>query len=116
MLAFLKARWFPYVAIAGVAGGLVVFGWGYLKGYDSAEDKYLKEMNEALEAQKKRLIEIHQKDMANALKKQTRVSNVRSRIQDVHRPECHLTPECLRAFNDGVLATGTNPPRVDDAP
>jgi hypothetical protein len=70
-------------------------------------------MNKALAEQLERLTTIHAKDMATAAKQQTRVSNVRMRIKDVVRADCVLTPECLRAFNDGVRATGAHPKGVD---
>ena len=107
------ARWFPYVLIGAVSSALIVFGWGYMKGYNSAEKTYQEAMNEALSDQLKRLTTIHAKDMATASKKQERVNNVRIRIKDVARPKCELSPECLRAFNDGVRASGANPTGVD---
>lgn len=109
----ISARWFPYVAIGAVSIALTVFGWGYMKGYGSAERTYQEAMTKALANQLARLTAIHSKDMATAIKKQTRVGNVRMRIKDVHRPPCSLSPECLRAFNDGVRASGTNPTGVD---
>jgi len=111
--AVLSARWFPYVVIGTVSAVLIVFGWGYMKGYNSAEKTYQEAMNKALANQLARLTELHAKDMAAAIKQQTRVNNVRMRIKDVERPDCVLTPECLRAFNDGVRATGTNPEGTD---
>ena len=109
----LAARWFPYAAIAVVVTVTGVFGYGYMKGYNSAEKTYQEAMNEALAEQLKRLTTIHAKDMATAAKQQMRVSNVKMRIKDVARPDCVLTPECLRAFNDGVRATGVSAEGVD---
>jgi hypothetical protein len=109
----LGAKWLPYVAIGVASTVLIVFGWGYLKGYNSAERTYQGLMNEALANQLARLSEVHQKDMATAVRKQSKVSNVKMRIKDVVRTDCSLSTECLRAFNDGVRATGTNPKGID---
>lgn len=113
MRAVLGARWFPYAAIAVVVTLTGVFGYGYMKGYGSAEKTYQEAMNKALADQLERLTTIHAKDMATAARQQTRVNNVRLRIKDVERPDCVLSPECLRAFNDGVRASGANPKGVD---
>lgn len=110
------ATWFRAALIGSVvvAFGLVL-GWSYGKGYDAAEDKYQKAMTAALEDQLERLTTIHQKDMRTAAKQQTKVTNVKWRIKDVFRPDCQLSTECVRAFNDGVRASGTNTPGVDSA-
>lgn len=107
------ARWFPYVLIGAASIALTVFGWGYMKGYDKAEDLYLTQMNKALAAQLQRMTSIYKKDMATAASKRERVNNVQWRIKDVYRPNCELSLECVRAFNDGVRATGTNPAGAD---
>ena len=109
----LGARWFLPVLIGLTAVVTIVFGWGYLKGYNSAEVKYTQAMNKALTEQLARLTTIHTKDLATATKKQEVVNNVKWRIRDVFRPDCSISPECLRAFNDGVRASGTNTDGVD---
>lgn len=114
--AVIGARWFPYVLIGSIGVVASVFGWGYLKGYNSAEQTYQQAMNKALADQLERLTTIYTRDLATATKKQERVTNVKWRIKDVFRPNCELSPECLRAFNDGVRATGTNPIGVDSDP
>lgn len=110
------ARWFPYVAIGVVSSAGIVFGWGYMKGYSKAEITYQEAMNEALASQLKRLSTIHAQDMATAAQKMERINNVRDRIKDVLRPDCTIPVECLRAFNDGVRATGSHTEGADAAP
>jgi hypothetical protein len=107
------ARWFLPVLIGLTAAVAVVFGWGYMKGYNNAEQTYQEAMNKALADQLERLTSIHTRDIQNLSRTQERTSNVKWRIKEVYRPSCDLSPECLRAFNDGVRATGTHPIGVD---
>lgn len=109
------ARWFPYVLIGAASIVLIAYGWGYMKGYGKAEVTYQKAMNDALENQLERLSSVFAKDMQTLSRTQERSNNVRWRIKEVYRPSCELSPECLRAFNDGVRATGTHPAGVDSA-
>lgn len=111
------ARWFPYVLIGVVLTALTVFGWGYMKGYGTAETEYLAEMNRAMQAQYEQLEKKWQTQMNLAVREAERSQNVRRRISEIRIPvTCVIPDACLHAFNDAVLATGTYTRSVEDAP
>ena len=109
------ARWFPYalIGIVVVAGG--VSGWAYMKGYANAEKHYLKVMNKAMKEQYDAMMVLSKKDIETVIRKEARRSQVARSVRDVQIPAsgCTVTPECLRAFNDGVRAAATDTPRAD---
>lgn len=111
-----SARWFLPVMIGAAALVTIVFGYGYMKGYNSAEEKYLVEINRAMKAQFDQLKAVHEKDLRAVLGEASRSQDVRQRIAEIRSlfTECRLPAECVRAFNDGVRATGTSPQGADD--
>ena len=111
------ARWFLPVLIGFTGAVAIVFGWGYMKGYDTAEDKYLTEMNKAMKAQYVQLQKKWQTRMTLAVREAERTHNVRRRISEIRVPiACVIPDACLHAFNDGVLATGAYTPRAEGDP
>jgi len=111
------ARWFLPALIGSIGVAVVVFGWGYMRGYDTAEDKYLVEMNKAMKAQYEQLAKKWQTRMTLAVREAERTHNVRRRISEIRVPDACIIPDaCLHAFNDGVLATGAYTPRAEGDP
>lgn len=105
--SMIGASWFPYVAI-GISA-VSVFGFGYMKGYGSAETKMQAKINTALEVQLKEMKAIAKRDTEAALKtaeKEWRVGHDMDQIifPDI-APHCYESlAEWMRAFNDGVRA------------
>ena len=107
-------NWLP-VALIGVASLVSIVGlWAYLKGYDAAEDHYLKEMNRVVKAQLEAQEKQWHQRLRIAVREAERTANVRRRISEIDIPTgCSIAPECLRPFNDGVLAANTGSSGVD---
>ena len=112
-----SARWFPYVLIGAVSTVLTVFGWGFIKGYNKAENEYLIKMNRAMQAQYERLELEWKTRITLALREAERSNNVRRRMSEIRIPiNCVIPDHCVRAFNDAVLAAGTHTAGIEGAP
>lgn len=101
------ARWFPYVAIGVVATAATVFGWGYSKGYNKAEDVYLTEMNKALAKQFARLAAQKDIEQKLALEAMEAKYEMERAVREVERPDdqCSLSAPCVHWLNDVLRAT-----------
>lgn len=101
------ARWFPYIAVGVIATVGIVFGWGYSKGYNKAEDVYLKQMNKALAEQFKRLAAQKDLEQKLALEAMEAKYEMERAVREVERPddECRLSPPCVHWLNDVMRAT-----------
>lgn len=109
------ARWFPYALIGLVTFVGIVFGYGYLKGYNKAETVYLTQLNEALERQMKVLVAQKQREIRLALLAEEKKHNVGKRVAAVPQPaiSCELPPACVQWF-DAVLHASTAHRRSPD--
>jgi hypothetical protein len=112
----LSANWFRFALFGVVPLAAIAFGVGYMKGYNSAERHYLQEMNRAMKAQYEQLRNVRSKDLAIAVKEAERSNDIRKRLSDLTlSDDCSAVfSQCMQSFNNGVLATGTNPQGVDD--
>jgi hypothetical protein len=114
MWAFVKglmgARWTPYIVGGAVVFAGVVYGWGYLKGYNSAEETYLAEMNRALAEQFETLAAQKELEKKLALEALEAKYELQTQINKVERPDgqCHLSTDCVLWFNDVLRATTAN--------
>ena len=107
----INATWFR-AALAGtmvVSFGLVL-GWSYGKGYDAAEDVYLKAMNKALKEQHAAMIVQSQVERELAIDAMEKKYAIRQKISDVPEPidSCSLSPECLHWFDNILRAAITS--------
>ena len=112
----IAARWFPYALIGIPVVVAVVFGWGYLKGYDKAETAMLEKMNEALSDQLATMQKIHRSDLVALQRATLKKSEVSQRVDDIQRPAgpaVALGPDWLRAYNDGVRAANAGSRATD---
>lgn len=109
------ARWFPYVLIGAASIALIVFGWGYMKGFDSAEDKYQKAMNKALKEQYEKMVAQADQERKIALDTQRRKYAIKDRVSQVPAPSssCQLKPECLQWFDDILRAANADTAGAD---
>ena len=102
-------RWLPYAAL-GVAAALGgAFGWGYLKGSHSAEERMGRAMQEALEAQAARFATIAKLDMEAALTAVMRENQILGEINAIPIPgtdDCS-DPEWLHSYNAAVRAANS---------
>lgn len=106
----LRANWFPYVAIGFSVVVAAASGWGYMKGYSSAEKKFQGVVNKALKVQMKENQALAKKDLSTLDKSLKREQEVEKAIDDVVLPE--ISPDCtasfaewMQSFNDAVRAT-----------
>ena len=106
------ARWFPYVLVGLMATAGVIFGYGYMKGYNEAEETYLARINEALERQLKEVLKQKDYEMKLALAGERKKNEISSKVHRVNRPtnSCELTPECLRWYDDVLSASTADRP------
>jgi len=108
-LTYLKnARWFPYAAIGAVIFVSGVFGFGYMRGYNSAEDKLQKAQKEALEKQMDKLSKLHKIDLKLALNLQEKINDIKKNMESGASLPSDIPIECVRIFNDGVQAAGVD--------
>ena len=111
------ARWFPYVLIGTVSAVSIAFGWGYLKGSHTAEERMQKEMNKALASQLETMQQAHRSDLVALSHRFTREQEVMRSVRNITRPssvECErIGAEWVRAYDDAVLAAHTDTPRTD---
>jgi hypothetical protein len=100
------ARWFLYALIGAVSTVLIVFGWGYMKGYNSAEATYQRSMNKALQEQYEQMMAQSQREKALALKALEKKYALRKKISAVPKPvdSCELPTSCLQWYDDIVRA------------
>lgn len=116
MKGIFGASWFPSallgtLTVIGV-GTASVFGWGYSKGYASAEGIYQTQMQMALEDQQKTLLARAEREQKLALKNLEAKYVVTRRVEAVPTPSrelCDIPPECVQWFDDVLEATGTPP-------
>lgn len=115
MKTLLGARWFPYVVIGSITAAGVVYGWGYLKGYGTAEQQYQQEMNRALQAQYDRLIQQAEVERKLALEQLEKKYAIQQKVSDVRpsRDSCDLPPDCLRWYDDILRAASSGPLGID---
>lgn len=108
------ARWFLPAVTLIPAAAAAVFGWGYIKGSESATEAALIDKNLALAEQRDRLLAQAEKHRIAALEGQRRRYETANRIRDVHRPDCVLAPECLQ-YHDDIIRAATGRPGADGA-
>jgi hypothetical protein len=113
--AVLGARWFPYVLIGSVTAVTAVFGYGYMKGYNSAEVSYQEAMNEALKSQYARMLTQSETERKLALKAQRRKYEIRSNVNSVSTPstDCTLPYECVQWYDDILRAADSHSEGTD---
>lgn len=114
----LAIRWLPYAAIGVVVLCVGLFGYGYMKGSQSTEVKYLELMNGALARQIKREQVIAKADLVAVTVSATRRAYVAERIRTITKylpaPDTECSdPEWLRVYNDGVRAAQSGAGAVD---
>ena len=102
------ASWFPYALIGGVAAVGIVFGLGYLKGYNKAEQTGLKVMNKALAEQLVEVLAQKELELRLAVQAEAKKHDIAKKISMVPKPasSCVLEPECLRWY-DNILRAAT---------
>lgn len=109
MTDLLAIRWLPYAAIAVVVACLGLFGYGYMKGSEATEVKYLSMMNDALARQIKVEQAVAKTDLVAVTVSAQRRAYVAERFRTITKylparvTECR-DPEWLRVYNDGVRA------------
>ena len=115
LTSLIGARWFPFAAIGLMASVGIVFGWGYMKGYGSAEETYFVEMNRALANQMKDLLTQKELEIKLVLRAEQRKHNVSKKIAAVPKPanSCDMSDECLRWYDDILRASSSDRPGTD---
>jgi len=94
---------------------VIVFGWGYLKGYGSAEQAYQKEMNKALARQMETMLAQKELEIQLALEGEAEKYDIIKKINEVPEPtdKCSLEPNSLQWFDDILRAARTDSTSTD---
>lgn len=114
--SLIGARWFPYALIGIPAVVAALFGWGYLKGYNTAEASVQARIDSALLRQREEMIALQAKDLATVVRAEIHKSEVNRRVDEIQRPTVStgdLGPDWLRAYTDGVRAANAGPGTVN---
>lgn len=113
--SLLRFKWIPIalIGIPAVLGGtwLIAYQKGLAEGKYAAQLDQAEAVNQALADQQQRMRALHRRDLqivtASALREQEIRRNVIAIETPVATPDCvDLGPEWLRAYAEGVLATG----------
>ena len=102
----LGVRWLPFAAIGVTVGLGGAFGWGYLKGSHSAEERMGRAMQDALAVQAQRFAAIARQDLDVALRAILRENEVMRELDAIPIPDtvdCTDT-EWLHSYNAAVRA------------
>ena len=108
VLSIFSNRWFRF-AVAAVAGMVIVFGAGYLKGYGTADAKAQRQLAQALEEQQERLLSMADSDRRAAIAQVKREQKTRTVFRDIKVPvdaDCD-SPEWLQSYNAAVRAANS---------
>jgi len=105
----LKARWFPYVAIATVVVITTVSGYSYMKGYQKAELKGKEKEIEALNAQREELERIHRQDLDVIARGYARRDSIEDEISELNPIglDCK-SDEWLHVYNEAIGIINSN--------
>lgn len=122
MISWIKnlagASWFPYVAIGFTVVVAAATGYGYMKGYASAESKMKDQINKALKIQMKENQRLSQQDLKTVEKTIHAEQEIEDAIDEIVIPE--IDPKCtaaftewMQSFNDAVRSTNAHTESVD---
>ena len=104
----LRSSWVPYVLTGAIAGGILLYNWGYLKGAHENALKNLKIESGAKTAEIKRNQKIATADLENVVVTARRRAKIVQTIKYIKLPadtaNCSTT-EWLHAYNSAVRAT-----------
>ena len=116
ILSLLRARWFPYVAIAAVTAAGGIFGYGYHKGVVVTERAYDLVMTKALSDQLERERTQSRKDLAAVVKSKQQVGTIRYGLQNIERPDSDCnSADWLRAYSAAIGIVQAATGRTDGA-
>lgn len=109
--AIFSTRWLVpvLVGVTATLGG--VFVYGYMTGYDRAEDLYQRRMNESLAAQYERLLAMKENEERLAIEVLEERYGVQQRVNEVPQPaadSCTLSDECMQWYDDILRASTTD--------
>ena len=103
----LKARWVLPVllSVVGLVGAAI--GWGWLRGYESAEENYLQQLNTSLASQIRRERARSEMELKLVIKNEREKNEAQERIDAVSNPavSCALPTECVQWYDD-ILRAG----------
>lgn len=108
--AVLGARWFLPVLTLALSVVIGAFGWGWSKGYDTAETRHQAQLSAALESQLEQERKRSARELELAVKTERAKHEAQRKINAVPRPavSCDLPAECVQWYDDILQAAGAD--------